>query len=238
VLAGATASGAFLLAQGELERSVLADPGIKLSHCDRVQVASGKVRPQALALLVFLSRSGLKPTVGELRCGRTAYTASGLVSAHHATGAIDITAVNGVPIAGHQGAGTITDITIRTLLTIQHRFAAKRIVSLMKYPGAKSTVAEPDHSTFIQVELAARHQTATASKKTGAKAAVHTAGAANGGSVSFLPAPMLDTTQWQRLIEQAGGLRRAKVSRKPSSSAIGDGQAAPGNRGLGARALP
>jgi Transglycosylase SLT domain len=237
VLAGATASDAFLLSQPELERAVLADPGIKLARCDRTQVAAGKVSREALAVLVFLSRSGLKPNVVGLRCGRSAYTARGPVISHHTTGAIDITAVNGVPIAHHQGSGTITDITIRTLLTLQPQFAAKQIVSLMKYPGAPSTVAQADHSTYIQVELPRKQQTTTAVKSARAGAA-HTAGASKGSSVSFVAAPALSTSEWQRLLEQVGGLQVAKVARKPSSAAIRDKQAAPGNQGLGTRTLP
>jgi Transglycosylase SLT domain len=233
VLAGATASDAFLLSQAELSRAVLADPGIELNRCDRKQVVSGKASRQALALLVFLSRSGLKPTVGELRCGRTVYTAKGLLSIYPPAGALYLTAVNGVPIAGHQGAGTITDITIRTLLTLQHQFAPRRIVSLMKYPGAPSTVAVPDHSTFIQIDPARRVAVGTTSSA-GAKLA-----RTSHSSTAQIPVnPVLDTIEWQRLMLQIDGLRPAKVSRKPSTSAIRDKQAAPGNRGLGTRVLP
>jgi Transglycosylase SLT domain len=234
VLAGATASDAFLLSQAELERAVLADPGIKLGSCDRSQVASGKASPRELALLVFLSRSGLKPTVGQLRCGRAVYTAKGLTTAFPPAGTLDIAAINDIPIAAHQGAGTITDVTIRTLLTLQRQYAPKRIVSLMKYPGASSTAARPDHANYIQIELAKRAPVAVVSKTTGAKIAP-TAGTSQSSTAAN---PILNTIEWQRLIEQVGGLQGAKVSRKPSASAIRDKQATPTNRGLGARALP
>lgn len=237
VLAGATASDAFLLSRAELQSAVLADPDIKLGQCDRDQVAAGKVGRQALALLVFLSRSGLKPTVGELRCGRTAYTTKGLVTTFPSTDTVDIAAINGIPIAGHQGAGTITDITIRTLLTIQSQFAPKRIVSLMKYPGAPSTIAAPDYATYIKVELGSKAPTAAASNKGVGANRAHAA------SESASTAPVaanlvLNTTEWQQLIAQVGNLQPAKLSRKPSASAIRDKQAAPGNRGLGTRVLP
>jgi hypothetical protein len=237
VLAGATASDAFLLSQPELERAVLADPGIKLGRCDRSQVVSGKVSRPALALLVFLSRSGLKPTVGELRCGRTAYTPKGLVNVYPPAGTVDIAAINGVPVVGHQGAGTITDITIRTLLTLQHQFTPKRIVSLMKYPGAPSTIARSDHSSYIQVELTKRKPAGSVSTAGGAKLA-HTAGASKSSTTPLIANPVLNTAEWQHLIEQVGGLQAPKLSHKPSASAIRDKQAAPGNRGLGTRALP
>ncbi|HEY5260697.1 MAG TPA: hypothetical protein VIJ33_01130, partial [Solirubrobacteraceae bacterium] len=237
VLAGATASDAFLLSRAELQRAVLADPDIKLGQCDRDQVVAGKVGRQALALLVFLSRSGLKPTVGELRCGRTTYTGKGLVTTFPSTDTVDIAAINGIPIAGHQGAGTITDITIRTLLTIQSQFAPKRIVSLMKYPGAPSTIAAPDYATYIKVELGGKAPIAApSSKAVGANRA--RAASESASTVPVAANLVLNTTEWQQLIAQVGNLQPAKLSRKPSASAIRDKQAAPGNGGLGTRVLP
>ncbi len=87
-------------------------------------MASGAIDKRALAVLAFLSRSGLKPTVGTLRCG--ALCAAGYVAAGHVGDAVAIVAINGVPIAGHQGAGSITDTTIRTLLTLQGDFTPAR----------------------------------------------------------------------------------------------------------------
>jgi murein DD-endopeptidase MepM/ murein hydrolase activator NlpD len=235
VLAGATASDAFLLSKSELQSAVLGDPGIKLGKCDREQVVAGKVGSRTLALLVFLSRSGLKPTVGELRCGRAIYAASGLTTSFPAPGTIDIAAINGIPIAGHQGAGTITDIAIRTLLTIPSQFAPKRIVSLMKYPGAPSTIAAADYSSYIKIELADKAHGASVSK-----AAVVNAKSA---ATSKTTAPgatdvVLSTSEWQRLVGQIGVLPSPKLSSKPSASSIRDKQAAPSNRGLGTSALP
>lgn len=237
VLDGATASDAFLLSQPELERAVLADPGIELGHCDRTQVASGKVSRQALALLVFLSRSGLKPTVGELRCGHIASTPNGPRTVFPSAGTLDIAAINGIPIAGHQGAGTVTDITIRTLLTLGHKFAPKRIVSLMKYPNAPSTVARPDRSTYIQIELPRHIAKAKVSKTGSAKSSGATASA----SASSTSAPanlVLNSVEWQRLISQVGALQLPHVPHKPTSAAIRDKPAAPGNGGSNARTLP
>jgi len=235
VLAGATAADAFQLSPSQLERAVLADPGIQLGACDRSQVAAGKVDPHALALLVFLSRSGLKPTVGQLRCGSALATASGVQTVFPAPGTLDIAAINGVPIAGHQGAGTVTDVTIRTLLTVKHHYAPKRIVSLMSYPGAPSTVAEGDHSTFIQLELTTRPRAAAVA----ASATVHPAGTAAAGRATATHAGgvlSLDTFEWQRLIDQIAAIQQPKVPIAPSASAIRDANA-PGSSGS-TRTLP
>ena len=103
-LLGATASGVFLLSKAELEREVLSDPGINIYACGRHDVASGAIDRRVLAVLAFLSRSGLKPTVSALRCGHSQFTVSGRVSEYFAGDAVDISAIDGIPIAGHQGA--------------------------------------------------------------------------------------------------------------------------------------
>jgi hypothetical protein len=234
VLDGATASDAFLLSRTELDSAVLGDPDIKLGRCDRDQVAAGKVGSQALALLVFLSRSGLKPTVGELRCGSTARTPKGLVTTFPAPDTIYLTAINGVPVAGHQGAGTITDITIRTLLTLQHKFAPKRIVSLMRYPGAPSTIAASDYSAYIKIELA-KPAAAKVGKNVGAKNA-HAASKST--TVPLVVNPILNTLEWQRLMTQLSTLQTPKLSTKPSASAIRDKSSTSGNGGSATRTLP
>jgi len=228
VLAGATAAEAFSLSAFELERAVLADPGIQMGACDRSQVALGKVDRRALALLVFLSRSGLKPTVGELRCGAEVRTHAGAAIVFPSPGTLDIAAINGVPIAGHQGAGTVTDETIRTLLTIGRRYAPKRIVSLMSYPGARTTLAASDHTAFIGLELGATprrprgHAAAAAPAGTAVGASAAAARAASATSTAPSPALSLDTLQWQHLIGQIGTIQQPKLLAAPSGSAIRD----------------
>jgi membrane-bound lytic murein transglycosylase B len=225
VLAGATATDAFNLSAAELERAVLSDPGIKMGACDRSQVAAGRIDQRALALLVFLSRSGLKPTVGQLSCGSEVRTGRGATVVFPASGTIDVAAINGVPIAGHQGAGTVTDVTIRTLLTIKHHYAPSRIVSLMSYPGAPDTIAAGDHATFVGLEFAPKRRPApgrpggsapvTAASAGGPKAARTTATAARAKL-------RLDTLEWQHLIDQIATIQQPKLAAGPSAAAIRD----------------
>jgi hypothetical protein len=234
-LLGATASDVFLLSKGQLEREVLSDPGVVLSACSRHEVASGAIDKRALAMLAFLSRSGLKPTVGTLRCG--AYDAAGYVNPGHVGDAVAIVAINGIPIAGHQGAGSITDTTIRTLLTLQGDFIPAHIVSLMRYPGARSTLARADHGDYI--EVAFRPEPHAAALKSSATAAV--AAPASVGQTA--PAPVavvgeLSVAQWEQLIGRIAALPKPTVAVKPSSGAIPDGpggksQTASGGAGAG-----
>lgn len=70
-LLGATTSDLFLMSKDQLESTVLADPVITMTACDRREVAAGRVDKRVLAVLAFLSRSGLAPTVSSaaLRTG-------------------------------------------------------------------------------------------------------------------------------------------------------------------------
>jgi Transglycosylase SLT domain len=220
-LLGATASGVFLLSKAELEREVLSDPGINIYACGRQDVASGKIDKRVLALLAFLSRSGLKPTVSALRCGHSELTVSGHLSEYNAGDAVDISAIDGIPIAGHQGAGTVTDTTIRTLLTLQGEFVPHQIVSLMQYPGAPNTLAMPERWDQIHVDFRPASATASPSSPAGV-AAVHSARAGRAAPTPFLVSGGLSSTQWSQLITHIGALPAPKVAVKPTAAAIRD----------------
>jgi hypothetical protein len=220
-LLGATASGVFLMSQDELERTVLSDPGIQIYACGRQDIASGAIDKRVLAVLAFLSRIGLKPTVSALRCGHSEMTVSGYVSEHYTGDAVDISAINGTPIAGHQGAGTITDLTIRALLTLQGEFVPHQIISLMQYPGAPNTLAMPEHWNHIHVGFRPAPGGVQLTPAAAAKAA-HSAGAGKTAPTPVVAPSALSSTQWNQLVTRIGALPAPKVSLKRSSSAIDD----------------
>jgi membrane-bound lytic murein transglycosylase B len=222
-LLGATANGVFLMSKAELERAVLSDPGISIYPCGRQDIASGAVDKRVLAVLAFLSRSGLRPTVSALRCGHSEMTVSGFVSEHFSGDAVDISAVNGTPIADHQGAGSITDVTIRALLTLQGEFVPHQIISLMQYPGASNTLAMPEHWDHVHVGF--RPAGGLPLSPTAAAKAAHSAGAGKTAPAPILVPNDLTTTQWNQLVTHIAALPAPKVRVKPSSSAIKDPKA-------------
>ncbi len=219
-LIGATTSGVFLLSKGDLERTVLADPGITMSGCARHEVASGRIDKRVLAVVAYLSRSGLKPTVDTLTCGRGAYGQKGYVAASDTGDALAITKINGVAIAGHQGAGSVADTAIRALLTLQGEYQPHQIVSLTRYPGAPNTHARRDHAKYIEVTFL---PPSTGSKKAVVAAAAHSAGKTSSPAVSPLAVSgALSSAQWEQLIARAGSLPKPTIKSSPSSSAIPD----------------
>jgi soluble lytic murein transglycosylase-like protein len=218
-LLGATASDVFLLSKSQLERTILSDPGITVTGCSRQDIASGVVDHRVLALLAFLSRSGLKPTVGALRCGQSQYTASGALSPHYRGDAVDISAINDVPLARHQGPGTITDLTIRALLTLPSEFVPHEILSLMHYPADASTRAESSHWNKIELVFGPATKTSSPASTT---AAAHSAGKGKTAPVPVVSTSLLSPVQWTQLIGRVGAIATPKIAYKPTSSAIPD----------------
>jgi hypothetical protein len=151
--AGAAPSiGQVLLMDKEsLQRLVLADPNVEIYACGRRDIRLGQIDRRVLATLEFLRLSGFKPTVSALKCGHSYLTTSGNVSEHSSGNALDIAKINGIPIVGHQGPGSITDIVVRRLATLQGLMRPHQIISLETLPGADNTMSLPDHYDHIHV---------------------------------------------------------------------------------------
>jgi hypothetical protein len=140
-----------LMSKQQLTNRVLSDPHVKIYACGRRDIQAGMIDRRVLALIEFLTASGLDPTISGLECGHSLTGSTG-VDAAGATGAsVDISKINNIPVYKHQGKGSVTDITIRRLLTLQGTFKPNAIVSLMSYKAQANTLALPDHANRIQV---------------------------------------------------------------------------------------
>jgi hypothetical protein len=62
---------------------------------------------------------------------------------------VDISAVAGIPIAGHQQPGGITEQTVRRLLALPDWLRPKQVISLLSLGGP--SFALPDHWNHIHV---------------------------------------------------------------------------------------
>ena len=140
-----------LMSKAQLQRRVLANPRVEVYECGRQDIRAGIVDRRVLATLEFLAASGLKPTVSSLRCGHGYYTKGGSVSHHSFGAAVDISRLNGVPVIGHQGPGSITEMAVRRLLTLQGTMKPAQIITLMTFQGTDNTFAMADHADHIHV---------------------------------------------------------------------------------------
>jgi hypothetical protein len=196
-----TVGQVLLESKRQLEPQVLRDGGIHLSSCAHEDVSSGRVDVRVLAALEYLSVSGLRPTVAGLPCPpATPAAQASNTAAGSAIDAMSITAVGGVPVAGHQTPGSAADTLVRKLLMLQGLARPRRIVSQMHYPNASAAATSVRAAAAIRVVFA--------SPKAGL------------ARLAGLASSALSPQQWSRLVARLGEIPDPSVSRKPSAAAI------------------
>ena len=140
-----------LMSKEALVQHVLANPRIEVYECGREDIRTGQIDRRVLATLEFLAASGFRPTVTSTKCGHGFLTSSGNVSQHSSGNAVDIAKINGIPIMGNQGKGSITELVVRRLLTLQGTMTPDQIITLMTFEGADNTLAMGDHADHIHI---------------------------------------------------------------------------------------
>jgi hypothetical protein len=183
-----------------LERRVLANPKLEIYGCGRQDIQAGGIDRRILAAMEFLTASGDSLTITSLTCGHSYLTASGNVSEHSSGSAMDIAAVNGVSMLGNQGAGSITDKTVRKLLTLQGTMKPHQIITLMQYAGTDNTMALADHDDHIHVGFRP--------------------GGALTGDGTTSSAAVLAPSQWGRLVGRRDQIENPDVSMTPSRYSV------------------
>jgi len=179
---------------------VLADEGLSIYPCGREDIASGRIDRRILAMLEYLRSKGFELTITALECGHGYLTTSGNVSEHSTGDAVDIAVINGTPVTGHQGPGTMTDELIHDVLQLQGTMHPHQVISLEDLPG-ETSFAMADHYDHVHVGY---HPIAS------------------GNPLENQVSPLLKPDQWQRLIERLGQIENPKVPIKPSAFSLPD----------------
>jgi hypothetical protein len=187
-----------LLPKSMLERRVLDDPRISIYDAGRNDIRTGQIDRRVLATLEYLAESGFDPTISSLKTGHGLLTASGNVSEHSSGNAVDIAAVNGIPILGHQDPGGIADQVVHRLMLLQGTMQPHQIISLLDY-GA-NTYAMSDHADHIHVGFKPLFGT---NSKLGMQALA-----------------VLKPGQWNNLVKRLSKIDNPVVPTKPSKFAI------------------
>jgi hypothetical protein len=191
-------AGVLLLSKEALIKRVLADKGLDIYECGREDIAAGKIDRRILAMLEYLRVRGFRLTVTSLNCGHSLLTASGNVSEHSTGTAVDIAAINGAPVTGNQGPGSITEELLKEILRLQGTMHPHQLISLQDFPGPAS-FAMADHYDHVHVGY-------------------HPVESALEAQFSALLKP----DQWQRLIDRLGEIENPDVPVRPSKFAIPD----------------
>ena len=191
-------AGVLLLTKGALQRRVLADENLDIYECGRADIASGQIDRRVLAMLEYLVSKGYKLTITSLKCGHSLMTTSGYVSEHSTGDAVDIAVINGVPVTGHQGPGTLTDELIHTVLELQGTMHPHQVISLEDLPG-ETSFALPDHYDHVHVGY---HPL--------------------GGPFAQQWNAILKPKQWLRLTNRLDEIENPEVRSAPSKAALPD----------------
>ena len=192
-----------LMSKEQLETRVLEDPNVRIYACGRRDIQSGAIDRRILADIEFLSASGLKPDISGLKCGNTPNGSNGIDPAGATGASMDISAINNMPIRGHQGAGSVTDITIRRLLTLQGEMAPDEIVSLMSYKSQPTALKMSNHANRIQVSYTQLY--------------------GNNKKLAEVAGSILQPGQWTKLINRISQISEPIVPISPSKYAIKTG---------------
>jgi hypothetical protein len=193
-------AGVLLLSKEQLQKRVLADESLEIYECGREDIASGQIDRRVLAMLEYLVSKGYEMTITSLRCGHSIMSASGYVSEHSTGDAVDIPVINGVPVTGHQGPGTLTDELIRTVLQLQGTMHPHQVISLEDLPG-ETSFALSDHYDHMHIGY---HPLS--------------------GPFDQQFNALLKPDQWQRLTNRLGEIDNPRVSPTPSPYSLPDGK--------------
>jgi murein DD-endopeptidase MepM/ murein hydrolase activator NlpD len=143
-------SGVLLLSKEALQERVLHDAALSIYSCGRADVASGQIDRRVLALLEYLTSKGYRLAITSLKCGHSVYSSSGFVSEHSTGDAVDIATIDGVPVVGHQGPGTLADQLIKSVLALQGTMHPHQVISLEDLPG-ETSFAMADHYDHVHI---------------------------------------------------------------------------------------
>ena len=133
------------MSKEQLQRRVLADPKVEIYDCGRQDV------PPARSTAASSRCSPTSPPRASAsaspRCsaGTATYTTSGNVSNHSTGGAVDIAHLNGLPMLGNQGPGSVTETVLHEILDLQGAMMPDELISLMDLGGP--SFAMSDHAT-------------------------------------------------------------------------------------------
>jgi hypothetical protein len=132
-----------------LERRVLNDPRLNIYPGGRDDVANHRINVRVLVLMLYLAEAHDSVTVSSLNSGHRLYSRPGVISAHKYGLAVDIAALGGESILGHQQAGGLTEQAVRNILLLPVELRPRQVISLLGLGGPSFPLA--DHYDHIHV---------------------------------------------------------------------------------------
>jgi hypothetical protein len=133
----------------KLGRKVLSTPGILIYGGGRSDIMMGRIDVRVIVMIGYLAERHGSVTVSSLFSGHRTFARPGVVSAHVYGHAVDIAAVGGTAIAGHQQPGSITEAAVRSVLLLPGELQPQQVISLIGLGGPSFPMR--DHGDHIHV---------------------------------------------------------------------------------------
>jgi hypothetical protein len=128
---------------------LLSDPSVSIYAAGKNDIVQGKVDVRVLAVIAYLRESFGSVTVSSLVSGHRLYARPGVISAHIAGHAVDIAALGGTSIQGHQEPGGMTERAVRDILLLPAEVMPRQVISLLGMGGPSFPLA--DHYNHIHI---------------------------------------------------------------------------------------
>jgi hypothetical protein len=136
-------------AKASMERRILGDTRVGLTAAGASDIVAGRVNVRVLVVIRYLVVRFHQVTVSSLVSGHRFFARPGVVSAHVDGLAVDISGLKGLPIAGNQGIGGVTERAIKALLRLPAEVQPQQIISLLGLGGA--SFPQADHYDHLHV---------------------------------------------------------------------------------------
>ena len=133
----------------DLEDRVLHDSRLLIYPGGRNDVTAHKVDVRVLAVMLYMAETFHQVTVSCLISGHKLYARPGVISAHIYGRAVDIAALGGVSIYGHQQPGGVTEQAVRAMLMLPGGMLPAQVISLLGLGGPSFPLA--NHYDHIHV---------------------------------------------------------------------------------------
>jgi hypothetical protein len=133
----------------DLEDRVLHDSRLTIYPGGRSDIAAHKVDVRVLAVMLYLADTFHQVTASCLISGHRLYARPGVISAHIYGRAVDIAALGGVSVYGHQQPGGVTEQAVRSLLLLPGGMLPAQVISLLGLGGPSFPLA--NHYDHIHI---------------------------------------------------------------------------------------
>jgi hypothetical protein len=132
-----------------LVKRTLRDKRISVYGGGRSDLFSGKVDVRVIVLIRYLAEAHGQVTVSCLKSGHRLFARPGVVSAHIYGLAVDVAALGGQSIMGHQQPGSVTEKAVRNILLLPAEVRPVQVISLLGMGGPSFPLANHDDHIHV-----------------------------------------------------------------------------------------